>query len=61
MISFMALMFVCAVFSACIAAAKGRSFIGWLILGFCFPVISLLALIALPARAASDGRLNLER
>lgn len=55
------LLIVSAVFCGAVGRAKGRGFFGWAILGFCFPVISLLALIAMPAAQESDGDLNFER
>jgi hypothetical protein len=42
-------------FCAGVAKAKGRSAFGWFVLGFLFPLISLLALIAVPARRPEDG------
>lgn len=39
---------VCGVVASAVAAAKGRSVIGWLLLGIILGPIALLALIALP-------------
>lgn len=59
--SVLMLLIASGVFCAGIASAKGRSAFGWFVLGFLFPLISLLALIALPAAAPKEGKLNFER
>lgn len=54
------IVFASAFFCAFVAKAKGRSGLDWWFLGLFFPIISLLALIALPA-LSTGGELNLER
>lgn len=39
-----------AVLTAIIASSKGRSFVGWLILGALFSVLALIAVCAMPRR-----------
>ena len=39
----------------CVASAKGRSFVGWFLLSALFsPVLTLLALVAIPAKLRRD-------
>jgi len=38
-----------------IAKRKGRHAVGWLILGFCFPFISLIVLLLLPSKKTTAG------
>lgn len=45
----------CGVFSAVIASGKGRSGIGWLILGLIFGIFALLAAGFMPAAAQADA------
>lgn len=45
-----AIWLACGVFSAIIAAAKGRSFFGWLILGCIFGIFALLAVGFMPSK-----------
>lgn len=59
--SVLMLLIASGVFCAGIASVKGRGAFGWFVLGFLFPLISLLALIALPAAAPKEGKLNFER
>jgi len=39
---------IIAVFTAAIGMSKGRSFLGWLILGAVFPILGLIAVAAMP-------------
>ncbi|MBX3543578.1 zinc ribbon domain-containing protein [Chelatococcus sp.] len=43
---------VCAFICAFVASSKGRSFVGWFLLGLLLPIVSLLALIAVPSLRA---------
>lgn len=40
---------VIAIFTGAIAVSKGRSFLGWLVLGALFPLIALIAVAAMPS------------
>jgi len=42
--------FIAACFCAFIARSKNRSGLGWFFLGLLFPVLSLIALIAVPVK-----------
>jgi hypothetical protein len=57
---------VCAIFTAMIAAIKGRSIMGWLLLGVVFGILAFVLVCALPARQKSmfpsgPGTINLEK
>lgn len=47
---------VCGFFAAAIASSKGRSFLGWLILGFLFGLFALLAAGFMPAAAQEEEK-----
>jgi hypothetical protein len=45
------MMLIGGAFSAAIAAGKGRNAVGWMFAGAMFPVISVIAILCLPAVA----------
>lgn len=47
--SLLAIMTIGAVLSAIIASGKGRSPLGWFVLGGLFPLIAMIAILCLPA------------
>lgn len=48
MIGLICLAVVSGIFCGAVANARGRDFGGWFVLGFLFPIISLLAIIGMP-------------
>jgi len=46
---------MCGITAAVIATSKGRSFIGWLILGLLFGIFALVAVCAMP-RVSEESR-----
>ncbi|MEC5289381.1 MULTISPECIES: zinc ribbon domain-containing protein [unclassified Aurantimonas] len=47
---------VLGIFTGAVASSKNRSFLGWFILGAVFPLIALIAVGLMPAKARGSGR-----
>lgn len=47
---------IVAIVTAVVASSRGRSALGWFVLGFALNLLALIAVVVLPSLSAVDGR-----